>query len=472
MSNRHSHLNALAFAVCSASVLTACGGGGGGGEAAGARPPAPAPAPVPGPMTMSCVDGPSYQCSGSTLIRSDNGVALTSSGVQAYGRSTSDLATPNPSKTTAFGFALASGGLAELRLSKDANGVVSAPALLLSNLGLSWDRRTERPLIIETFRTTQGRTVLNASGALTEVALPPPTDLSFYDVALRGMNGTQANYANNRYFPRSTPSRCPAGMTPCPTTETAGPSHAAGTWRTGGPLPDVTSGNRVNSDGDVHAGNAQPAANGSPRFLPGGDGPGVPFPGTKGYRNLVAWSLQHGNLGTWTSEDTVEIHEWGGIDEHTKNRRGVVAFGAVTDPKLVPSTGSATYNGFVHGYYAANGTADPSVLRGTAIVTVNFTTRMAIVTIQNTVVEGTSTALPVALNAVTAMGTVGGNETNYMTGAVDNGTLRGGLSARFFGPIAATGTSGTGPAEIGGVFSLSNTTTNAAAVAGFIARKQ
>ena len=58
-----------------------------------------------------------------------------------------------------------------------------------------------------------------------------------------------------------------------------------------------------------------------------------------------------------------------------------------------------------------------------------------------------------------------------MTGPANGPALSGVLGGRFFGPIAAGG-SGGGPAEVGGAFSLSSSSTNAAVVAGFIARKQ
>jgi hypothetical protein len=77
--------------------------------------------------------------------------------------------------------------------------------------------------------------------------------------------------------------------------------------------------------------------------------------------------------------------------------------------------------------------------------------------------------VPVALTSTVTLGTV--DNANYMTGAASNATLSGGLGARLFGPVASGG-SGTGPAEIGGAFRLSNTGTGAVVVAGFIARKQ
>jgi hypothetical protein len=443
----------------------------GGAQPPGTSPTTPAPVPDSASMTMSCVDGPNYQCSGGSIIKSENGVALTSSGVQAYGKSTSDLADPNRDVTGAFGFALASGGVAEIRLAKDSSGTISQAALLLSNLGLTWDGKTERPQIVDTFNPTQGRVELDSRGALTFGVLPPSSDLNFYDFAVKGTAGTQQNYANNRYFPRSEPSRCDPPSSSCPTIETRGLFYYPGGWRTGGSTPDRADALRVHGDGDVHAGDALPGSN--PPWLEGGTGYGVPFPGSKGYRAVDLWSFQYANLGAWVTQDTVQIGEWGApLAEHNKNRRGTVAFGAVSDPAAVPATGSATYSGTAYGWYSRDAVEEPSFFSGPATVTVNFASREVVVTIANTVTPESGTSVPVALRAVTTMGAAGTSSANYMTGPVDNGTLRGGLSGRHFGPVVATGTSGQGPAEIGGALSLSNATTGAAAIGGFIARKQ
>jgi hypothetical protein len=475
------HAKPLGIALITASLLSACGGGRSDAQlavptgATGAPLSSPLVQPAFAAMSMPCVDGPNYQCSGASILRVDNGVALTSSGVQAYGKSTSDLANPIMVKTSASGLALAAGGVAEIRLAKDGNGVISAPALLLSNLGLSWDGISERPRIIETFQAAQGRTQLDASGALTSTALPASSNLGFYDFAIKGVAGTQSNYANNRYFPRTgNPSRCPPGVSLCPSVEINGPRYQAGDWRTGGSIPDITSVSRFHADGDVHAGNGVPDANGNATILPGGSGVGVPFPGSKGYRSFTNWSLQHANLGVWVTQDTVLIEEWAAqSNEHNKNRRGVVAFGAVSDPAAIPSAGAATYTGIAYGWYARNATGEPAVFRGTVSVTVNFATREAVATIQNPATDDAAAApVPVALKAVTVMGAAGGDLANYLTGPVDNGTLKGGLSGRYFGPVVATGASGTGPAELGGALSLSNPATGEAVVGGFIARKQ
>lgn len=460
---RNFKLKPLGAALAIATFLSACGGGDGGrtgNDTAGGGGTINNPPPT---KTGLCVDGPTYQCSGDTIIRSDNGLAMTRLGVQVYGKSTNDL------PTRATGLELAAGGIAEIRLSKDSAGAVSKPALLLRNLGLSWDGINERPPIIDDFNPTLGRTALDESGKIVNLMLPDTTDLSFYDVATKGAAGTQANYANNRYFPRSYPSRCDPVPTPpaeCRTTETSGIQRVAGDWSNGGTRPDLISVGRLHGDGDVHAGDA---VGGGP--LPEGTGKGVPFPGSKGYRSLDNWSLRYSNLGVWETQDTVQIHQWGASGEHNKNRRGIVAFGDVTDPAAVPITGSATYSGIAYGWHAADGKADrdPGVFWGNVTVTVNFATRETDVTISNTQTYNESgDPVPAAsFTANTRTGAAGQSIANYLTGPVNNGAITGGVSGRYFGPV-----SGPGPAEVAGTFSLTQSTTNQVVIGGFIAHRQ
>ena len=169
---------------------------------------------------MSCVEGVSYQCSGADILRTNNGVALTRSGVQVYGRSTGDVLNPT-NANIATGLALATGGTAEIR-SHRTGGNPDKVALLLKNMGIRWDATSERPQIIELFDPTgpldslsTSRVELGGSGALVYSTLPPTSDLGFYDFGTLGANGTQAHYANNRYFPRTDPARC--DTPPCAT---------------------------------------------------------------------------------------------------------------------------------------------------------------------------------------------------------------------------------------------------------------
>jgi hypothetical protein len=70
------------------------------------------------------------------------------------------------------------------------------------------------------------------------------------------------------------------------------------------------------------------------------------------------------------------------------------------------------------------------------------------------------------------MGANGASAANYFTGPLENGSLKGGVSGRYFGPVVASGNSGVAsPAELGGAFSMSNASTGAAVIGGFIARK-
>ncbi|GIZ52220.1 hypothetical protein [Noviherbaspirillum aridicola] len=483
-------LRPLCMALLAAGMLAACGGGGGGGDdnptagggtpsggtPSGGTPSGGTPSGGVASTMMSCPDGAGWQCSGGYL-RQDNGVTLTNSGVQVYGRSTSDLQSRNPEPTGAFGLEPASGGLAELRVNRNAEQGVARAALLLSNLDLRWDGRNDRPLIIETFNPTYGRTVLGTGGALQEATLPDETDLNFFNYreANLGATATQANYANNRYFPRRNPSRCPdpqpAGG--CATTETSGLSViSTGDWRTGGINPEQTRAVRVHGDGDVHAGNGPNDANGNPTYIVGGNGPGVPFPGSKGYRELGNSSLRYANLASWVTQDTVLIREWTTIgEEHNKVRRGMVAFGEVTDPAVVPASGSASYAGTVRGWYSADGTGDPTPFSGSATLTVNFANRQASIVVQDARADNTGAAVPLNFSGTASIGAAGSNMANYMTAPLTAGSLTGGIGGRFFGAVASGG-SGAGPAEAAGTFMLNNATSKATAVGGFIARKQ
>lgn len=452
-------------------LLAACGGGNSGQPinlASGGQQNTTQQSSSP-PTVMNCVDGGSVQCSGNTILRVDNGVAVTASSVQSYGVSTNDLANPNPAPSQAYGLKLDTGGLAEVRVKRNDGGSIDSVALLLSKFGISWDGKQERPLVIETFETRMGRTVLDAQGKISFITLPPSTDLDFYDYAKKGATGTQSHYANNTYFPRSEPVRCPANYPNCPTVESTGLQHEAGDWKTGGSIPDGIVASRLHSDGATQAGWGVDA-DGKLVLLPSADGPGVSYPGFKGYRNYSNWSYGYANLGGWITQDTVLINEWGGGNEHNKLRRGMVAFGPVTAPSQVPTTGTARYSGVLRGWFGYNGVNDVYPIVGTVMMTVDFATRNVTVQITGTRIdEGSMDTVPVALTAATTIGSA--DFANYFNGIADNGTLKGGLGARFFGPVTSGG-SGTAPAEIGGSMSLQNADTGMVAVTGFILRKQ
>lgn len=419
------------------------------------------PAPSPMPMTMACADGNGFQCSGSSVVRVENGITVTSSGVQVIGRSTSDLATSPPSRVSVSGLAILNGsGAAEVRVAKNDNDVRSA-AILLRDLGISWDGLTERPPIIETFSPVQGTVLLTAGGLLARAALPPTSDLTFYNYVSFGRSASQAHYANNIYFPRTgNPSRCSPGIPSCPSTETTGLQVAPGDWRGGGLLPDWAGASRLHEDGDVRAGSGV-----------GGSGEGVPFPGTKGYRTFDHWSLRYANLAAWLTQDAVLLEEWAGPGaEYNTNRRGIVTYGDVTAPAVVPVAGTATYVGLAFGWYAAAPSQDPELFVAVATTRVNFATRQALLSVQDAqTYSGAGVPVQANFTAALSLGADGSNVANYMTGTL-GATSSGGIAARLFGPVTDAGSSAA-PAELGGAFRFSANAENLT-IGGFLGSLQ
>ncbi len=445
----------MVLACLIGASLTGCGGGGGetrllaGGSSSA-------------DTDMSC-PAADMQCSGSTILRVDNGIGLTASGVQTYATSTNDLLPDNPSPGSAWGLMPASGGIADVRVTRNANGDTTAVALLLSKLGISWDGKTDRPLVIETFDKRQGRVQLDSKGLVTFSTLPPPTDLNFYDYWKKGALGTQANYANNNYFPRTD---C-AMSGDCAAIETDGLHPGEGDWRRGGLVPDNVWATRLHEDGATQAGMSQDA-NGNLVLLPAADSVGVPYPGFKGYRNYHQWSYAHANLSSWISQDTVMIDEWakGAGYEHNKMRRGFVAFGAVTRAALIPTSGTVRYSGTLRGWFSYQKTEDSYPITGQAEAVVDFSKRTITLSFSGTRIdEGTLDAIPVSLTSTIPL-----SGTNYATSTASNDALAGGVSARFFGGAGA-GNSGNGPSELAGVFQLQAKDTGPSAIGGFLLKR-
>ena len=453
--------SACAALLASISILSGCSGGDDGSGDTVLLPQQSSTS------TMNC-PASSMECTGERILHTDHGIAVTASGVQVYAMSTNDLLTPNPAPTLAYGLRPATGGIADVRITKAADGRLASVTLLLSKLDLSWDGKTERPLIIETFSPQPGRVQLDKNGLATLEALPPATDLNFFDFARKGAAATQAHYANNIYFPRAEPVRCLSNNPGCPAVETTGLTAQLGDWRSGGYIPDNAWANRRHAEGATQAGFGIDA-NGQTVLLPGSDGPGVPYPGFKGYRDYHHWAYAHANLGAWITQDTVLINEWGGGNEHNKMRRGLVAFGAVTSPAQLPATGVARYRGRLQGWFSYVQGEDSYPIYGEVEAEVDFAKRTVALTFRNTRIdEGTLDPLPLALTATTAMDNA--QLASYFSGSASNSALSGGIGARFFGPVVPGG-SGSGPAEMGGIFQLQSPNEGPVAIGGFLLRK-
>ncbi len=485
-----------ALALALAAALSACGGGGGGKDPSNGSNPGTNPNTGGQADTLlACINTETIQCSGD-LVRTENSIAMTEFGVQAYGRSTSDLVaqSENPTTGTAWGLEPASGGVTEVRLEKNADGAVTRAGLLLSNISIKWGppADADRPPIIEIFSNKQGRATLaqDANRSILFGPLPPSSDLNHYDWAVKGAAGTQANYANNVYFPRTEPIRCPAdGSAPGCFEDYATyaaqqqPKFTPGNWRTNGqPIEtaaDAFNVTRFHEDGDLRAGDDVPGPNGERRWISDSDGFGVSYPGFKGYRSLDNWSYQYANLSSWLTQDTVEIVEWsGGANEHNKIRRGFVAFGDVTKEASVPTGGTlVSYEGAIYGFFAPTAIARTEAenvdsFRGKVRISVNFAAnpRTATITFTDTnTFNEAARPVPASFTTTAVIGANGG-PANYLFGSVTGAGRQGDVGARFFGPVA-----GNGPAEIGGTLSFTFTPAGGerqTVIGGFIARKQ
>lgn len=425
-------------------TMVACTGGGDAGDQF-----------LGGTGSNGCAAGVSA-CSGDAETGRIGTLKLTASGVQVIAASTNDLlATPRQrgaDAQIAYGLAPLDQGLAGMRVTRAADGAVTAVNLLLSGLGLSWDGTHERPTIIETFGLARGRVQMDASGAVTLAALPAASDKAFWNNNAATAGGTQANYANNIYFAREQSSgHCVEGDVTCVTAAKNGLRLRRGDWRIGGTTPDQVEGTRLHEDGATQAPDA------------------IPFAGFKGYRDLWNWNYHYANVAGWITQDTVKIVEWGGDDEHNKARRGVIAFGETTPAKDIPRSGTARYTGLAHGWYSPDGVIEPYPIAADVEILVDFAARSTTVRLTHLRIDEDQNPSPQFV--ADSSNVVAFGSGNTFGGAVTHGSATGHLGARFFGPV-----SGGAPPEIAGAFSLRGSQTTDVTgpifgLGGFIARR-
>jgi hypothetical protein len=395
----------------------------------------------------SCPPGVSA-CSGDTLGVSVGTIQLSKNGLQTIGYSSSDLLPTNTNTAEAFGLLPLSEGFAEMRVLHDADTNISAVDLLLSQLKLFWDGRTERPRIIENFGLKRGRVQLGEQGMSALIALPAKGDV-FWDNNASTFSGTQAHYANNHYFERPAPT-CDTGEATCIAAANNGLRFATGNWRSGGLKPDQINATRLHEDGATQAPDQ------------------VPFAGFKGYRDLWNWNYRYAHVAGWVTKDTINIQEWGGGTEHNKERRGAIAFGQLTDVGTLPTTGTATYRGYARGWYSPDGLTEVYPIAADIEVSIDFGARQATLQLLNLRIDealpanrepaaklivGSTNVLPFATPANTVIGTI------------MHGDAAGYAGLRFFGPA-----NGSTPPELAGSFSIKGLT-GISAIGGLIARR-
>lgn len=424
----------------------------------------------------NCNGDASTQCSGANTLQIDNHIAVTASGVHTYGASTSDLSeTVDPNNPV--GLKLASGGTVEVRSSRSKNSAPSDPILILSNIGLSWDGKTERPPIIETFSQTSKRVELSSNRALLSKALPQLDDVNFFDYAQLFFAATQSHYANNVYFPRPLDGTCSArSIKTCLLTESPPLAIESGNWRTGGNQPDKLAASHHHWDGAVKISSrvaVTTTISDNTLEIDNLNPVGDLIPGAQGSRHYRQWSYGWSNLGVWDTQDKVNMQAWGGSKDDQKRITGTMAFGTVSLPGRIPQSGTAVYSGKVTGWLNYDYAASSVPFFADASVTVNFANNTAeFVFSKSRTAENDYSDL--FLPPVQTTLTLDRQKIkNYLRGDLHLEGMKGGVGARFFGPIT-TGGSGIAPVEIAGTFNMQceQFTECPVLIGGFLLKKQ
>src|SRR6185503_2087283 len=122
---------------------------------------------------------------------------------------------------------------------------------------------------------------------------------------------------------------------------------------------------------------------------------------------------------------------WASTLRNSAGDAGALAFGNLTPAASVPTTGSATFNGFTVGVGAvANGPANYS-LRGNAQIIANFATQSVTTNLTNFIAGtyGASASIP----DLTGTSSMAGNA---YAGAIAGGNLTGTINGNFYGSSA------------------------------------
>ncbi len=425
------------FILLLSAALSGCGGEGSGGSAfLGSG----------NSSGSSCPPGVSA-CSGSVVGNPVGALRLTSNGVQTIAVSTSDLSASNSDVTEAVGLQPGTDGLAEIRVLRDADANISAVDLLLSDLKLFWNGKSERPRIIENFGIARGRVQLGSQGMSTLTALPAESD-PFWDNRPETYTGTQDHYANNHYFEQAAPS-CDDSSAACIAAADKGLTLTRGDWKNGGLRPNQISTMRLHEDGATQA----PAH--------------IPYPGFKGYRSLWNWNYDYAQVAGWITKDTINIQEWGGGGEHNKERRGTIAYGQLTDIGAMPASGIVSYLGYARGWYSPDGLTEVFPIAADISVTVDFAKHQATLQLLDLRIDEwlppeVDPAVKLAATSVNLLPF--GSPANSAVGAISHAGVAGHAGLRFYGPA----THGA-PPEIAGSFALKGAS-GISAIGGFIAR--
>lgn len=170
----------------------------------------------------------------------------------------------------------------------------------------------------------------------------------------------------------------------------------------------------------------------------------------------------HGNLN-FTTYSYLTFGGWGdcGANCGLANETGVIGVyvsGTETPANMIPTTGSATYTGELQGLYFNGGTLLGTV--ADAALTADFANRSVSFSTSNshTYSLGQALSLSQPNDGLNLTGTLSYTSANPFGGNItDVGGRTGTATGRFYGTPASPGAA---PPEVGGVFSVSNSTSS------------
>jgi hypothetical protein len=177
--------------------------------------------------------------------------------------------------------------------------------------------------------------------------------------------------------------------------------------------------------------------------------------------------LDYASYGVWERRGRFDFRPFAN-DFGFISRGGAISFGVITEASAVPTTGSASYTGFMNGIYGEGGTGTAFLLDGVAALTANFGSNSLQANFTNiSASEFCFTCGGQAFRSFSANATISGNGfsgTASNVGLPVDGIgpdMDGTIIGHFYGPSAQ---------EVGGVFQL-NGDDGSTAVGAFAAKQ-
>ena len=124
---------------------------------------------------------------------------------------------------------------------------------------------------------------------------------------------------------------------------------------------------------------------------------------------------------------------WASTGKTLPGDAGTFAFGNLTPATSVPTTGSATFNGFTIGMGGAVDGSTQYALKGNAQVIANFATQSVTANLTNFVTSSYTTSVKTPIPDLTGTSAISGNA---YTGPISGGALAGTINGNFYGSTA------------------------------------